>query len=278
MAKKAKRDKLTPDQEKKLKQLESMGFSPEPGWEKYISTELGTPAASADVQKIYDAVTKMIHKEPAPKKADPKKAANATSMTADQALQELGQYLASNAVTQGELGMAGQAQNLAQQNQYVTGLVDQQMQMAGAASGNPAIAAAMGAYSNAYNTGEAINSMAYTNMGQANAQYLGSAQLQPIVNLLTQGFGSTQYKELPTNVVQSLPQSLRQALSAAGVTQANPQGGSGGTPIPTGTTPGGANNFNVSALINSLSANNAGNPNTGLGQTLNPGNSSAPGA
>lgn len=208
-------------------------------------------------------------------KADPKKAAASSTTEAD-ALKQLAQWLTTNYTEQGALAMGQQGQQLAQQNQYVTSLVDQQMQQAGAASGNPAVAAAMDAYTKAYSGGEALNSLGYANMGAANQQYLQESPLSPIANLLTQNFGSTYYKQLPPSLVQGLPTNVQQALAQAGVTESSPTGGSAGTPIP--TTKGAASGAaNLAQIIAGLSnTTNPSNPLSAQNQTLTPGTASNP--
>lgn len=211
-------------------------------------------------------------KKPVPKKSDPKQATK--GMSEQDALQQLAQWLSSNYVQQGAIAMGQEGQQLAQQNNMVTGLVDQQFQQAGAASGNPAVQAAMNAFTKAYTAGESLNSGAYANMGIANQQYISQSPLYPIANLLTQGFGSTQYKELPANVVQALPANVQAALAQAGVTESTTSGGSG-TPI---KVSGAANNVPTN-LAQILGLNqNATNPNinTSIGQTTTPGNPNIP--
>lgn len=208
----------------------------------------------------------------APKKADPKAKATSGGNEAD-ALKQLAQWLTQNYTEQGALAMGQQGQQLAQQNAAVTGTVDQFL--TGTPSGNAAVDAAQAAYAKAYSAGEGLNSAAYANMGAANAQYLQESPLYPIANLLTQGFGSTQYKEVPQSVVQGLPPSVQAALAQAGITESTSAGGSG-TPItvPKGASSGGAQN--LAQILGLTNLNNPANPNTGVGSTLTPGTASNP--
>jgi hypothetical protein len=189
----------------------------------------GNPIVHALFRGLYES-------QPTEKKASKKPAAESG---ADKAINAISNYLTSTAGA-GEEAFASEGTELAKQNQEVTNLVDQQFAAAGAASGNPSIAAAMNAYQTAYSTGEGFNSAAYANSGAANAQYVQSAPLQPVLNLLTQGLGSTYYKQLPKNLVQSLPEAVQYALSQAGVQESNPLGGSSGAaaiPTPKGGWP-----------------------------------------
>ena len=210
-----------------------------------------------------------------PKPKDPKKAAAPSGkMTEEQALQQLASILATNAYDRSLVGFGEAGQNLAQQNQYVTSLVDQQMQAAGAASGSPAVSAAMDAYTKAYSTGEAINSAAYQNMGLANESYVASSPYASILPLVTQ-LGSGQYKELPPSLVSSLPASVQQILAQQGITETTGTGE--GTPIPiTGAKNNATNTLNQAiAGLNLTGTTPATNPL--ISQTLTPGNPNVPG-
>jgi hypothetical protein len=164
--------------------------------------------------------------DPSPEK-DPakKKKPSDSTESATTALDQLGQYLANNYVMQGEEAVGQMGQQLAQQNAALTSVVGKYIGGGGVNSGSSAVNAAMSAYQNAYSAGEGLNSAAYQNMGTANEKYLESSPLYPILNLLTQGLGSDQYKQLPSNIVDNLPVSLQYALSQAGVTV------TGGAPI-----------------------------------------------
>src|SRR5208283_2013321 len=108
---------------------------------------------------------------------------------------------------------------LAQQNQDVTNVIDQQFAQAGAASGNPAVTAAMDAYAKAYSSGEGMVSAGLAQRGVANAQYTTSAPLAPVINLLPRGLGSDYYKEIPASIIKGLPASIRVALAAAVISE-----------------------------------------------------------
>jgi hypothetical protein len=206
--------------------------------------------------------------DPTAKKKAKKKAA--TTTPEEQILQAISNYLTSN-VAQGEEAMGEEGQQLAQQNAAVTGTVDQFL--TGTNSGSAAVNAAQDAYAKAYSSGEGLNSAAYANMGAANAEYVASAPMAPIINLLTQGLGSGQYKEIPASLVASLPQSVRDALAAAGVTQTTGTGE--GNPIPTGKS---ATTATGSALLNAVEQQGVvgtANPASGITANTNP---STPGA
>jgi hypothetical protein len=279
-------DKLTPDEQKKAYELQKMGFSPEPGVEKRISSALGTPAASQDVQKIYGALAPALHKlfhptEKAAAKTKTKSGGGGPISESD-ALKQLAQDLlsnyASNLPVQGEIAAGEEGQQLANQNAAVTNAVSSELGAAGAAgnaSGDPAIAAAMGAYNTAYQTGEGFNSAAYQNMSNANAQYLASSPLAPIVNMLTSGLGSNYYKQLPPSLVNSLPQSVRQVLAGQGISESTGQPSGTGTPINTGPNPTGTGNqgLNLSTILSNIQ-----NTGTNTTQTSPTGNPNTPGA
>jgi hypothetical protein len=225
-----------------------------------------------NIEKLFAGVQGAKPAAPAKKKAS----TTGGSSSEQDALQKLAQWLTSNYQEQGSLAMAQQGQEMAQQNKGITNIVDQGLAQAGAASGSPAVAAAMNAYANAFSAGEGIQAASYANAGAANAQYLAESPLYPVANLLTQGFGSTQYKQIPANIVAGLPPEILQALSQAGVTQSSPSGGSGGTPIgvPKGTsTTGGAN---LAQILGLAGQTGPGNPNSAVGQTLTPGKPSNP--
>ena len=183
--------------------------------------------------------------------------------------------------------MGVEGQQLASQNAAVTAGIGQMLGGGGVSSGSPAVDAAAAAYQKAYSTGEGFNSAAYANMGAANAQYLASAPEQPIVNLLTQGLGSGQFKELPQSLVQALPESVQYALAQAGVgesagTAATPSYGTAITPpkggwpkaltgTSTGSNASGSSSAQLAQIIAGLSQNNNPNVNTSLNQTLGPG-------
>jgi hypothetical protein len=196
-------------------------------------------------------------------------AGGANNTSANQAIQSLYDYLEQSQLAQTETAIAGQGSALAQQNQDVTNLVDQQMQAAGAASGNPAVSAAMNAYTTAYNTGEGINSAAYQNMGVANAQYVASAPEQPLANLLAQNFGGTYYKQLPANLVNAQSPEVKDALKAMGVTEV------GGGAINAGNA-GGFTSAQAAAIAKLLNTTGAANSaNNSSGGTLGAGNAAA---
>lgn len=248
----------TPNDEGFVKQAETAGKAVGADIAPFI---LG-PVTGELVKEKIDATDK-----PA---ADPKKKAKSKAsgqMSEADALKELTQYLTTNQVFQGEEAMAQEGGQLANENAGITSTVDQFI--TGTNSGSAAVNAAQDAYAKAYSAGEGLNSAAYQNMGQANAEYVQSSPLQPIINLLTQGLGSGQYKELPASLVQSLPQSVREALAAAGVTTATSQGE--GNPISTKANP---NTATGTALLNGaegLGALNIANPAAGVAAPqLNP--------
>ena len=237
----------------------------------------GNPIVHALFRGLYEG-------HPDAKKSSKKKGA-AASPTAS-SLQAISDYLTSMAGA-GETAMGVQGQELAKQNQAVTSTVDQFL--TGTPSGSAAVDAAQAAYAKAYSAGEGLNSAAYANMGAANAQYLAAAPEQPIVNLLTQGLGSGQFKELPQSLVQNLPEAVQFALAQAGVgesagTSASPSYGQpitppkGGWPKSlTGTAGSSASGSSASQLaqiIQGLSQNTNPNINTGLNQTTSPGSAS----
>lgn len=220
-------------------------------------------------------------KAPAAAKSKSKKKPASTSQ--QDALQKLAQWLTSNYQEQGQLAMAQQGQALAQQNQAITNTIGQYLGGNGVSSGNPAVDAAMGAYQKAYSAGEGAESAAYANMGAANAQYLGESPLYPVANLLTQGFGSTQFKELPQSVVSALPESVQYALAQAGVGETT---GNTGTPDygqaiaapkggwPKALTGSGANSASsLASILGNIGANSSTN-NAVVSGALTPGNPS----
>jgi len=195
-----------------------------------------------------------------------KKPKSSTSDT-QKALEAIQTYLTSQ-IAQGEEAMGEEGQQLAQENAAVTGTTDQFL--TGTNSGSAAVNAAQAAYAKAYSAGEGLNSAAYANMGAANAEYLQAAPEQPVVNLLTQGLGSTQYKTLPASLVDQLPQSVRDALAAAGVSVAPASGGEG-TPISTAkTVPGSSASTNLLNGTENLGATSVANPSSEIAAITNP--------
>jgi hypothetical protein len=240
-----------------------------------------------NLEKLFSGISGA---KPAPK-AKPKGKAAVADPTSE-ALKAISNYLTSMTGA-GEVAMGEQGQELAKQNAAVTSTVDQYLTGGGVSSGSPAVDAAQAAYAKAYSAGEGLNSAAYANMGAANAQYLASAPEQPIVNLLTQGFGSGQFKELPQSLVQNLPEAVQYALAQAGVGESagNTATPSYGQPIPTpkggwpksltgtgGSNASGSSASQLAQIIQGLTTQNNPNINTGLNQTTTPGNAAAPGA
>lgn len=243
----------------------------------------GNPIVHALFRGLYEG-------HPDAKKSSKKKVA-AASPTSD-ALQAISNYLTSMTGA-GEAAMGVEGQQLAQQNQAVTQGISSMLAGGGTSSGSPAVDAASAAYAKAYATGEGFNSAAYANMGAANAQYLQSAPEQPIVNLLTQGLGSGQFKELPQSLVQSLPESVQYALAQAGVGEsqgitstpsygqpiAAPKGGWPKSLTGTaGSNTSGSSASQLAQIIQGLSNSTNPNVNTGLNQTLTPGTASTAGS
>jgi hypothetical protein len=187
------------------------------------------PRGSHNVAEFFRGIAKTGTK-PAPAKK--KDATQATTATSEQdALAQLAQYLTQGYVQQGEVAMGEVGQTLAQQNNAITSQVSQLL--TGTTSGNAAVDAAQQAYAKAYGVGEGLNSAAYANMGQANAQYLAASPLQPVLSILTSGLGSGQYKQLPASLVANLPESVQYALQQAGVGETTPgTTGSSGQAIP----------------------------------------------
>ena len=190
--------------------------------------------AGEDVGKVAEVLggplaIEELNKPTAAKKPKKKPDKSTTNLSQSEALQQLADYLSQSSLDTAEI-TAGQ--NLAAQNQNVTSLVDQQFAAAGADSGSPAVAAAMDAYQKAYSAGEGLASAGYAQSGVANAQYTSSAPLAPVINLLTQSLGSDYYKQIPASIAQGLPQSIRDALAAAGISETTGVGAS--QPISTG--------------------------------------------
>jgi hypothetical protein len=153
--------------------------------------------------------------------------------------------------------MGEEGQMLAQQNAKVSDVVSQYL--TGTQGPSTAVNAAQEAYNQAYQAGEGLNSAAYANMGAANAEYVASSPMAPLINLLTQGLGSTQYKTLPASFVNQLPQSLREILAAAGVSE-SPASGSEGAAIPTTANPKTATGANLLSTAEGLGALDTANP------------------
>jgi hypothetical protein len=153
--------------------------------------------------------------QPSGAKAPPKKGGGKTTPPVNP-YSELAQILSQSLADQGMLAFGQEGTQLAQQNQNVASLVDQQMQAAGAASGNPAVAAAMSAYTTAYNTGAGIEGAALSQSGQANQQYIASAQYSPLLQMLS-SLSNPEYQALPAGLVGQLPKSVQQVLANRGI-------------------------------------------------------------
>lgn len=141
---------------------------------------------------------------------------NAPPTTMSGFAQELaGQYAA-----QAEEAIGAEGATLADENKAVTNaiapfLTGSTSYNAGGKASEP-VQAAMDAYAKAYASGEGVQSAAYSNMGLANEKYLATAPEQAFLQLLSQP-GTEYYKQIPQQLLTSLPESLQYALSVSGV-------------------------------------------------------------
>ena len=267
MAKKLTKAQIAGAEKKGEEELSGGNWLTGPGG---LSTDVGELEQGAG-KALGDVADKVLPGDTVPAsdtsnpKPKPKPAASQTDT--EKALQAVQQYLSSN-IGQAETAMGEEGQMLAQQNAKVSDVVSQYL--TGTQGPSAAVNAAQQAYNQAYQAGEGLNSAAYANMGAANAEYVASSPMAPLINLLTQGLGSTNYKTLPASYVNQLPQSLRDILAAYGVSE-SPASGSEGSPISTAkTVPGSSASTNLLNGIENLGATSVANPSSGIAAITNP--------